>query len=323
MTLRMTLRTTAAFAALLLATPALAQQRPAPAPTPRPAFSCIGAEELQDDVFEVPFGAGSDRLTDAARNGLATAIDLLKNEPDRNACILGHARREGGQQTSVQLAARRARSVNQALQRAGIPATRLRSEARVAGFSRTTGNAVARSVSIVIMPAAAPVPERGPRPTPAEPHVIPPTATPPAPEAPRTEPPRTEPPAVPAPPPATPAAPPAVRPTPEPQRVEPPPVPVPPPSPPAEAPRAPAPPAAPAITPPAPPAVVPAPLPPAQPEPRSVTPPADAPAALPPARPEPRPVTPAEPPPSAPMPADPRPADPADAPAEPGGTTRG
>ncbi|MFH5923257.1 OmpA family protein [Roseomonas xinghualingensis] len=160
-----------ALAVPLLSDPALAQ--PHPPGRPLPAFNCTGAEELEDDVFAIPFAAGKDRLTDAARANLHAATELLKRDPDRNACILGHAQREGGQQTSVQLAARRARAVREALQAAGIPEARLRSEARVAGFSRTTGNTVARSVSIVVMPAAPPQPE---------------PATPAAPSAPRAEP---------------------------------------------------------------------------------------------------------------------------------------
>ncbi|WP_376098666.1 OmpA family protein [Roseomonas sp. CCTCC AB2023176] len=184
--------------ALLAAGPAAAQGTP-PRPAPGPAlppFQCVGAEALEEDVFEVPFTAASDRVGDAARTPLALAVELLKREPDRNACILGHANREGGQQTSVNLAARRARAVRDALQRAGIPEARLRSEARVAGFSRTTGNAVARSVSVVIMPVSAPRPERvAPEPAarPAEPAnrpaaPIPPTEVAPRPAAPPPEP---------------------------------------------------------------------------------------------------------------------------------------
>ena len=151
-----------ALAPLALASGAMAQ----PSGRTPATFNCVGAEELEDDVFEIPFAPGRDRVTDAARASLAAATDLLKAEPARNACILGHARREGGQATSVQLASRRARAVNEALRAAGLPAGRLRSEARVAGFSRTTGNTVARSVSIVVMPGAArpaaPVPASAP-----------------------------------------------------------------------------------------------------------------------------------------------------------------
>ncbi|WP_458095260.1 OmpA family protein [Roseomonas sp. WA12] len=189
----------AALLLLLAAVPALAQ----PA-RPQPAFNCIGAEDLEDDVFEIPFATGRDRLTDAARANLAAAAALLKREPDRNACILGHARREGGQQTSVQLAARRARAVKDALGAAGLPDSRLRSEARVAGFSRTTGTTVARSVSIVVMPVAAPRPERA-APERVAPAAPPLREAPPAPPPPAAVPPRESTPP-PAPPPAEPPA---------------------------------------------------------------------------------------------------------------------
>ncbi|WP_338665035.1 OmpA family protein [Pararoseomonas sp. SCSIO 73927] len=185
----------AAVAMLVLsAGTALAQTSPSPAPRsqpqrPQPPFNCIGAEELEDDVFAVPFAAGRDRLTDAARASLSAAVELLKRDTDRNACILGHARSEGGQQTSVQLAARRARAVKDALRAAGLPEARLRSEARVAGFSRSTGNTVARSVSIVVMPAAAPRPERVP---PAPAGTEPPRETTPPPPRPPAEPPARE-----------------------------------------------------------------------------------------------------------------------------------
>ncbi|WP_043832640.1 OmpA family protein [Muricoccus aerilatus] len=180
--------------------PGAAQAQPAH----QPGFACVGAEALEDDVFDIPFPAGRDRLTEAARTNLNAAIALLKAEPDRNACILGHAHREGGQQTSVQLAATRARAVKDALRAAGLPEARLRSEARVAGFSRTTANTVARSVSIVVMPAVAVRPE--PLPRPATP---PPTReTTPPPPAPPPEPPPRE---VTPPPPAPPAEPPPSR----------------------------------------------------------------------------------------------------------------
>jgi len=239
---------------LAMAAPALVPAAMAQAPgRPAPPFNCIGAEELEDDVFEIPFATGRDRLTDAARANLDAAVALLKREPDRNACILGHARREGGQQTSVQLAARRARAVRDALRAAALPEARLRSEARVAGFSRTTGNTVARSVSIVVMPVAAPRPERAvpgrETPPPAERETPrPPAAPPPEPPAPRET---TRPPAPPpaeAPPPRETTRPPAPPAEPAPRETTPPPAPPPaeppaprettppPPSPPAEAP---------------------------------------------------------------------------------------
>jgi hypothetical protein len=71
---------------------------------PRP-FTCIGAEALEDDVFAVPFARGSDRLTAAATNALDAAEALAKEMSDRNICVLGHADRGQGAQTSIQLAA--------------------------------------------------------------------------------------------------------------------------------------------------------------------------------------------------------------------------
>ncbi|MFC7737783.1 OmpA family protein [Roseomonas sp. GCM10028921] len=216
-----------ALTAPLAVSPALAQ---APG-RPPPPFSCAGAEELEDDVFEIPFAAGRDTVTEAARANLQAAVALLKREPDRNACILGHARREGGQQTSVQLAARRARAVREALRAAGLPEARLRSEARVAGFSRTTGNTVARSVSVVVMPVAAPAPERAPAepptgeaPRPPAREVPPPPAPPPSAPPRETVRPPAEPPAAPPRESTRPPAPPAEAP---PREVTPPPAPPP------------------------------------------------------------------------------------------------
>lgn len=235
------------FARPILPGPANAQPS-----RPQPPFACVGAEELEDDVFEIPFAAGRDGLTDAARANLEAATALLKAQPGRNACILGHARREGGQQTSVQLAASRARAVREALRAAGIPEARLRSEARVAGFSRTTGNTIARSVSIVVMPVSALRPEPVPR-APAPPEAAPPREVPRAPPAPpaeapprETTPPPPTPPAAPSPPEAplreAPPAPPAEAPA---REITPPP-PAPPAAPPARetTPPPPAPPAA-------------------------------------------------------------------------------
>ncbi|MFT8246813.1 OmpA family protein [Roseomonas sp. BN140053] len=242
-------------AALLVARPAAAQPRP---------FNCIGAEELEDDVFAVPFRAGSAQVTDAARSALAAAGERIGAEPDRNVCVLGHAQREGGQASSVRLAAERARAVSQALRsRFQVPEARLRAEARVAGFSRRTGNTEARSVSIVILPASVPVPERGPvrSPAAAARPAAPPAGTAPAAPAPAS------------PPAASPAAPAAAPPSPAAPRA----VPA---TPPAAAPPAAAPPTAapPVAEPPAaaPPAAAPT-LPPAAPAP--VPPPAAAPAA--------------------------------------------
>lgn len=133
------------LAALLLA-PGLALGQPRP-------FSCVGAEALEDDVFAVPFARNADRLSDAARSGLAAAAALLRAEPERHACILGHADRGQGAGTSTQLAARRARAVAEALSAQGIERDRLRAEARVGAFSGRQQEPGARAVTIVVMPA--------------------------------------------------------------------------------------------------------------------------------------------------------------------------
>jgi len=135
------------LAALLLglALPAQAQPR---------AFNCVGAERLEDDVFEVPFTPRSARPGAAARTPVAAAAALAKEAPERNICVLGHAAREGGQSTSTQLAARRAREVSEMLSvEHGIERDRIRAEARNPGFSTRTENREARSVTIVVLPA--------------------------------------------------------------------------------------------------------------------------------------------------------------------------
>jgi outer membrane protein OmpA-like peptidoglycan-associated protein len=133
---------------LLPALPAAAQLRP---------FNCVGADLLEDDVFEVPFRAGRERLEEAARTPLSAAAELARAAPERNLCVLGHASREGGQTTSTQLAARRARAVADALSvQYGIERDRIRAEARNPGFSPRTAVRPGRNVSIVVLPAAAP-----------------------------------------------------------------------------------------------------------------------------------------------------------------------
>jgi hypothetical protein len=117
-------------------------------------FKCIGAERLEDDVFEVAFPAHSARPSTAARTPVAAAAALAVADPTRNICVLGHATREGGQATTTELAARRAREVAEMLavgQR--IDRDRIRAEARNPGFSRRTENREARSVTIVVLPA--------------------------------------------------------------------------------------------------------------------------------------------------------------------------
>jgi outer membrane protein OmpA-like peptidoglycan-associated protein len=134
-----------ALALLLAAAPALAQPRP---------FSCVGAEALEDDVFAVPFARGSDRLGEGARNGIEAAAALVLAEPERNLCVLGHADRSQGAESSTQLAARRARAVAQALSARGVERDRIRAEARVGAFSGRGAEPGARAVTIVVMPAA-------------------------------------------------------------------------------------------------------------------------------------------------------------------------
>ncbi len=131
---------------LLAFLPALAAAQPRP-------FSCVGAEALEDDVFAVPFARGSDRLTDAARSGLEGAAALAQQVPDRNLCVLGHADRSQGAETSTQLAARRARAVAEALAAQGVERDRIRAEARVGAFSGRVQEPGARAVTIVVMPA--------------------------------------------------------------------------------------------------------------------------------------------------------------------------
>ncbi len=134
----------ALFLAFLVAAPAQAQPRP---------FSCVGAEALEDDVFAVPFAASSDRLAEGARSGIEAAAALLRAEPERNACVLGHADRGQGAGTSTQLAARRARAVAEALSTRGIERDRVRAEARVGAFSGRQREPGARAVTIVVMPS--------------------------------------------------------------------------------------------------------------------------------------------------------------------------
>ncbi|WP_145137896.1 OmpA family protein [Roseomonas gilardii] len=185
----------------------------ATAQAPRRDFSCVGAERLEDDVFAIPFRSGNAQVTEAARSGLAAAAQLIKAEPDRDVCVLGHSDREGGQTSNVRLAASRARAVAEALTaQYGIPAGRLRSEARVAGFSRSTENRNQRNVTIVVLPARAPAPEPAPKPQTA-PQPAPQTK-PETPAAPPTDsrPPASQPPASRPAAPEAPAAPPAAAP---------------------------------------------------------------------------------------------------------------
>ena len=134
-----------ALLSFLAATPAFAQA---------PAFNCVGAERIEDDVFAVPFARGSARITDAARSALASAEEALRADPGRVACLLGHAGQEGGASTSIRLAAERARAVGTALADRGIAPDRLRAEARSAQFSPRVRSAEppSRTVTIVVLP---------------------------------------------------------------------------------------------------------------------------------------------------------------------------
>ncbi len=135
-----------AVAILLGAAPAMAQA---------PAFNCVGAEQIEDDVFSVPFARGSARLGDAARSPIDAIVEALGTDPARVACVLGHAGQEGGATTSIRLAAERARAVTDALATRGVPRDRLRSEARSAQFSPRVRAAVppSRTVTVVVLPA--------------------------------------------------------------------------------------------------------------------------------------------------------------------------
>ena len=130
----------------LPAAPAAAQIRP---------FGCVGAEQIEDDVFSIPFPRGSARVTEAARSPLAAAEEALRADPGRVACLLGHAGQEGGATTSIRLAAERARAVADALSARGIERDRLRAEARSAQFSPRVRaqEPPSRTVTVVVLPA--------------------------------------------------------------------------------------------------------------------------------------------------------------------------
>lgn len=131
------------FALLLLAAPALAQPRP---------FNCVGAERLEDDVFAVPFARGSATLGPAGRASLDAAAALAKEATERNICVLGHADRTAGAETSTQLAAQRARAAANALASRGVERDRIRAEARVGVYSGRQAEPGSRAVTIVVMP---------------------------------------------------------------------------------------------------------------------------------------------------------------------------
>lgn len=127
---------------------------PLPALAQPGAFSCVGAEGLEADVFSISFQSGSSTIPEAARSPLAAAIEAALSEPERNICILGHAGQEGGARTSIQLAAQRARAVRNAMVGQGVGENRLRAEARSAQFSPMIRalDPPSRTVTIVLMP---------------------------------------------------------------------------------------------------------------------------------------------------------------------------
>ena len=132
---------------LIAALPARAQIRP---------FNCLGAEQLEDDVFVLPFARHSTAVDEVARSALAAAVALAQAAPERNLCVLGHAGQEGGAVTSTRLAARRAGAVADALAQRGVARERIRAEARGAQFSARVRAAEppSRTVTVVVMPAA-------------------------------------------------------------------------------------------------------------------------------------------------------------------------
>ena len=133
-----------ALALILLAAPAWAQVRD---------FNCVGAARLDEDTFAITFQARADRVGPDARSPLRAAAELAQAAPARNICVLGHALgSEGGATTGARLAARRAAAVALELARLGIERDRIRAEARVAGFTRSTAARPSRGATIVILP---------------------------------------------------------------------------------------------------------------------------------------------------------------------------
>jgi OmpA family protein len=150
----MTRGTPAAAAAALLLLALLLPPNAAPA-QPRP-FNCVGAGDLEDDVFAIPFAPRSADPGEAARGNLEAAAELAKREPERNLCVLGHADpQEGGAATGAQLAARRAGAVADALAKLGVDRDRVRAEARRAAFARGGAVPAERSVTVVLLPPGA------------------------------------------------------------------------------------------------------------------------------------------------------------------------
>jgi outer membrane protein OmpA-like peptidoglycan-associated protein len=130
----------------LVAQPVAAQPR---------AFSCAGAEWLEDDVFAVPFARASAAIEEAARTPLAAAAALARAQPQRLVCVFGHAAAdEGGATTGQRLAASRARTVAEQLATMGVERERIRAEARHASFMPRARRDPwgGRSATIVVLP---------------------------------------------------------------------------------------------------------------------------------------------------------------------------
>jgi hypothetical protein len=153
-------------AALLLALallPGLALAQPRP-------FNCVGAEQLEDDAFAVPFAPRAAVPREAARGALEAAAALAKREPERNLCVLGRAgQQEGGATTGTRLAAKRAGAVADALARLGVERERVRAEAHHAAFARGGVVPAERNVMVVVLPAAPAPPSAGAPPEPERP----------------------------------------------------------------------------------------------------------------------------------------------------------
>jgi outer membrane protein OmpA-like peptidoglycan-associated protein len=125
-----------------------------PAGLTHPSFDCIGAEQLEDDAFAIPFARGAGTLAAAADGALEALFARASAEPTRSLCIFGHAGpQEGGATANTRLAARRAAAVAEDLAKRGLPRERLRAEIRVAAFARSAAIPAGRSVTVVLLPA--------------------------------------------------------------------------------------------------------------------------------------------------------------------------
>jgi outer membrane protein OmpA-like peptidoglycan-associated protein len=125
-----------------------------PAGLSPPGFDCIGAEQIEDDAFAIPFARGAATLAPATDGALEALFARANAEPTRPLCILGHAGpQEGGATANTRLAARRAAAVADDLARRGLPRDRLRAEVRVAAFARAAAIPAGRSVTVVLLPA--------------------------------------------------------------------------------------------------------------------------------------------------------------------------